>query len=167
MNSIVAYGKYYWTPGYNWLRRNYLVTTLDAQISHKGLVQVFTMQNKIQSLINDGCQKNAIFQDCYKNLMILCYDESHLAEGTMSPQKSTFNRFNGFLGCCLENIVRKPCFGRWISESIPYGLASTNTKALQLLAKAIVTKLDNEEYLPKQGWWNKSTKYISFCIIIL
>ena len=60
---IVAFGKYDWTPGYNWLQRNDLITRLDAQSSHEVLVQVFTMQNKIQSLFNYGWQTNAIFQD--------------------------------------------------------------------------------------------------------
>ena len=108
------------------------------------------MKNKIQSLINDGWQKNAIFQYCYTNLMRLFHDESHLSEGTTSPQKSTFNLFNGFLDRYLENMMRKHCFGIWISESIPYGFASTNTKAVQLLEKMIVEKLDNEEYLPNE-----------------
>ena len=51
---LVALGKYNWTPGYNWLQRKYLITRLDAHSSHEVLVQVFTMQNKIQSLINYG-----------------------------------------------------------------------------------------------------------------
>ena len=56
---------------------------------------MFIMQNKIQSLINDGWQKNNIFQDCYTNLMGLSHDESNLTKGTTSPQNSTFNQFNG------------------------------------------------------------------------
>ena len=75
--------------------------------------------------------------------MILSHDKYHIAEGTMSPQKSTFNRFNGFIDHCLENMMQTPYFGRWISEIIPYELSSTNTKAVQLLAKKIVSKLDN------------------------
>ena len=82
--------------------------------------------------------------------MIVSHNESHLSEGTMSPKKATFNRFNGFLDRYLGNMMQKPCIGRWISEIIPYLLASTNTKAAQLLAKTIVGKLDNEEYLPNE-----------------
>ena len=82
--------------------------------------------------------------------MRLSHDESHLSEGTMSPQNSILNQFNGFLDRYLENMMQQHCFGRWINESIPYGLESSNTKAVQLLAKTIVAKLDNEEYLPNK-----------------
>ena len=58
---LVEVGKYYWTPGYNLPQRNDLITRLDAHSSHEVLVQVFTMKNKIQSLINDGWQTNEIF----------------------------------------------------------------------------------------------------------
>ena len=51
---LVVFGKYYWTPSYNWRRRNDLITRLDAHSSHEVLVKVFTMKNKIQPLINDG-----------------------------------------------------------------------------------------------------------------
>ena len=27
---LVALGKYYWTPGYNWMQRNDLITRLDT-----------------------------------------------------------------------------------------------------------------------------------------
>ena len=104
----------------------------------KCYLKVFTMQNKIKSLINDGLQTNAIFQDFYTNLMRLSHDESHLSKGNMSSQKSTFNRFNGLLDRYLENMIRKPCFVRRTSKSTSYGLASTNTKAVQLLEKTIV-----------------------------
>ena len=43
--------------------------------------------------------------------------------------------------------MRKPCFGRWKSEIIPYVLANINMKTVQLLAKTIVAKLDKKEYL--------------------
>ena len=78
----------------------------------------------------------------------LSHDEYHLAEGNMSPQKSTFNQVNGFLDLYIENIMQN-CFGIWKIESIPYELEGTNTKDVQLLAKSIVEKLDNEEYSPK------------------
>ena len=78
------------------------------------------------------------------------HDKYRLAKGTMSPQKSTFNQFNGSLDRYLENMMQKYLFGRWISESIPYKLASTNTKAVRLWEKTIVAKLDNEEYLLKK-----------------
>ena len=86
---LVAFGKYYWIPGYNWLRRNNLITRLDAHSSHEVLVQVFTMQNKIQQLINYVWQTDEIFKDFYTNLMRLPHDEYHPAKGTMSPQNTT------------------------------------------------------------------------------
>ena len=46
--------------------------------------------------------------------------------------------------------MKEPCFGIWISESIPYGLSSTNTKAVQLLEKAMVQKLYKIQYLPNE-----------------
>ena len=120
------------------------------------------MKNKIQSLINYGWQKNAIFQDCYKNLMRLSRDESHLSEVTMSPQKSILDQFNGFLDRYLENMMRQHCFGWWINESIPYELESSNTKSVQLLTKTIVEKLDNEEYLPnKDGGTSPKIKFMN------
>ena len=67
--------------------------------------------------------------------MKLSHDESNLSEGTMLPQKSTLNLFNGFLDSYLENMMQKPCFEIWIGEGIPYGLASTISKAVQLLEK--------------------------------
>ena len=76
---LVEFGKFYWTPGYNCLLRNNLITQLDAHSSHEVLVQVFTIQNKIQSLINDGWQTNEIFQDCYTKLVISSHDKYHLA----------------------------------------------------------------------------------------
>ena len=94
---LVAFGEYYWTPGYNWLLKKYLIKRLDAHSSHEVIVQVSTMQNKIQSLINDGWQTNKIFQDCYTNLMRLSHDEYHISKGTMLLQKSTSNKPNGFL----------------------------------------------------------------------
>ena len=81
--------------------------------------------------------------------MRLSNDESNLSEGTMSPQDSTLIQLNGVLHRYLENMMQKPCFGRRISEIIPYILASPNTKPVQLLAKMIVAKLDDEEYLTK------------------
>ena len=143
---LVAFGKFYFTPGYNWQRKNDLITGLYAHSSHEVLVQVFTMKNKIQSLINDGCKTNTIFKYCYTNLTRLSHDESYLSEVTTSPQNSTFNQFNGFLDRSLKNMMQKPCSGRWIGKRTPHGLASTNTKAVQLLAKTIVAKLNNEEY---------------------
>ena len=59
---LVAFEKYYWTHGYIWLRRNNLITRLDSHSSHEVLVQVFTIKNKIQSIINHGWQINKIFQ---------------------------------------------------------------------------------------------------------
>ena len=88
---LVEFGKYYWTPGYSCLWRNDLTTSLDAHSAHEFLVQVFNIQNKIKSLINDGCQTNAIFKDFYTNLMRLSYDESHIDKVTMSSRKSTAN----------------------------------------------------------------------------
>ena len=58
---LVEFGKFYFTPGYNWQRKNDLITGLYAHSSHEVLVQVFSMKNKIQSLFNDGWQTNAIF----------------------------------------------------------------------------------------------------------
>ena len=60
----------------------------------------------------------------------------------MSPQKPTFNQFNIFPDLYLENMIQKPLLGICISESIPYGLASKNSKAVPLLAKYLVEKLD-------------------------
>ena len=34
-------------------------------------------------------------------------------------------------------------FGRWISESIPYGLASSNARAARILAKVIMEQTNN------------------------
>ena len=48
----------------------------------------------------------------------------------MLPQKSTFNQFNGLIDRYIENMMQKPWFRIWISESTPYGLAGTNTKAV-------------------------------------
>ena len=62
--------------------------------------------------------------------MRLSHDGSHLSRETMSPQKSTLNGFNGFLERYLEYMMQKPCVGWCISGSIPYGLASTNTKSV-------------------------------------
>ena len=106
INFLVEFGKSYWTPGYNWTQRNYLITRLYAHSSHEVLVQVFTTKNKIKSLINGVWKTNAIFQYLYKNLMILSHDEYHLSEGTMFPQKSTFNLFNGYLDHYLENMIQ-------------------------------------------------------------
>ena len=123
--------------------------TSKCHVTWKNSLRQFWIYHR-SSLINYGWQKNAIFQDCYKNIMRLSHDESHLSEGTMSPQNSILNEFNGFLDRYLENMMQQHCFGRWIKESIPYGLESSNTTAVQLLAKTIVAKLDNEEYLPNK-----------------
>ena len=45
---LVAFEKFYWKSGYNWLRRNDSITRLDAHISHEVLVQVFIIKYKIQ-----------------------------------------------------------------------------------------------------------------------
>jgi len=45
-------------------------------------------------------------------------------------------------------MMRNPCFGRWISHSISYGLASSNKKAARILAKAMISKIDGSEFLP-------------------
>ena len=105
---LVSFGKFHWTPGYNCLQRKDSIKRLDAHSSHEVLAQVFTMKNKIQSLINNCWQTNAIFQECYTNLIRLSHDESHLSKGTMSLQKPNFNGFNGFLDHYLENMMRKP-----------------------------------------------------------
>ena len=34
---LVAFGEFYWTPGYNWPQRKKLITRLDAHSSHKVL----------------------------------------------------------------------------------------------------------------------------------
>ena len=92
-------------------------------------------------------KKKDIFQDWYTNLMRLYHDESHIANGTMSPKNYTLNWFNEFIDHYIENMMQKPCFGICINESAPYGLASKNNKAVQLLEKPIVEKLDNGKYL--------------------
>ena len=45
-------------------------------------------------------------------------------------------------------MMRNPCFGQWISHIISYGLVSSNKKAAQILAKAIISKIDGDEFLP-------------------
>ena len=82
--------------------------------------------------------------------MRLSHEEYHLSKGTMSPEKSNFNKFNVVLDRYLENMMLKPCFGIRIGEMIPYVLASTGTEAVQLLAKLTAEKVDNEEYLPNK-----------------
>ena len=54
--------------------------------------------------------------------MILYHEKYHVAKGTMLLRKSNFGQFNVFLDRYLEIMMQKPCFGIWISESIPYGL---------------------------------------------
>ena len=61
----------------------------------------------------------------------------------MSLQNSNFNQFNELLERYLENVMHKYFFGICITESIPYGLETKNTKAVQLLEKPIEEKLDN------------------------
>ena len=38
--------------------------------------------------------------------------------------------------CYLHDMTRNPCFGRWISHSISYGLASSNKKAVQIFGQS-------------------------------
>ena len=65
-------------------------------------------------------EKNAIFQDWHKNLMVLSNDKSHLSQGTMTPKKFQPQLIQKILWLLSWNIMWKPCFGIWISESAPY-----------------------------------------------
>ena len=47
-------------------------------------------------------------------------------------------------------MMGKPWFGIWISESIPYGLASKNMKDVRLLEKLMVVKWYKDKYLPNE-----------------
>ena len=81
---LVAFGKFYWTPGYNWLRRNDDITRLDAHSAHEVLIQVFVMHKQISSLTNGGWKTNSVFHDCNTNVLLLL--DSASDNSMMSPR---------------------------------------------------------------------------------
>ena len=106
------------------------------------------MHTNINALTNGGWKSNPLFQDCLADLNSLSDNVSSTISDTMAPGRSTQHRLNGFVECYLHDVLRNLCFGRWISHSISYGLASSNKKATQILAKAMISKIDGSEFLP-------------------
>ena len=57
LSFIVAFGKAYWSPGYNWIRRHDCISKRDGHSCHECLIQVFCMMTKLKQLQSDWQQQ--------------------------------------------------------------------------------------------------------------
>ena len=142
VSFLVAFGKKYWTPGYNWIRRKDSITKIEAHSCHEVLLQVFCMHSTIKKLCQDW-QSDSEFVQCKHLLDGL---SSHVDKGGnyLSEKESTCNRIKLFFKIYNDAaFCNDSGFKRWTTILSSFMLGSTNKKAVTLFAKHLVSMKHN------------------------
>ena len=152
MSFLKAFGIYYWTPGYNWIRRKDKLTKLDGHSSHEALLAVFEMSTKLAKMESDGWKTIPEFKECLDLTEAL---PDIVAKGQkLSPRASTYSRFRIFVEQYRKTFETMTGFARWKSSLFPFSLASSNLPAAHIVANKILRKVEpssEHTQLPNYG----------------
>ena len=112
VSIITAFGDFFWTSGYNWIRRKDEQTKLEGHSCHEVLVQVFIMSMQLKKLEN-GQWKNeeAFINECVTLCSLL--SKNSPSPGEWSPYKSTTNQFEVFLNTYCQAFDIESGFSWW------------------------------------------------------
>ena len=134
LSFIVAFGKAYWSSGYNWIRRHDTLSKRDGHSCHECLIQVFCMMTRLKK-IQTNWQQDCAFAACQTLTDALSNEVKE--NQVKSPKDSTINRYNVFFKKYIEAFRKGSGFGRWMSSLASFTLGLSNTKAVHIFSKYV------------------------------